>query len=150
METGDKAIDFTLMGLDKDGEEKEYSLADFSGKNLVLYFYPKDDTPACTIEANDFNDDLTKLSETVQVVGVSRDGLDSHKKFMDKYGLEFVLLSDPDGKVHEAYGTLDDSEHKHVIRSTFLIDKEGTVQKIWSKVAVNGHVEDVLKELAKL
>lgn len=152
METGEKAIDFKLMGIDKDGEEKEFTLDDFAGKNLVLYFYPMDDTPVCTIEANDFNDDLAILSSTVEVVGVSRDNLDSHKDFKGKYGLNFVLLSDPEGKMHEDYEALDDidPEHKHTIRTTFLIDKDGIVRKIWRKVAINGHVEEVLKELKNL
>lgn len=149
MNNGDKAPDFNLKGLDKDGNEKDFKLDDFKGKNLVLYFYPMDDTPACTIEANDFNDDLSPLEDVVEVVGVSRDDLESHKKFKEKYGLEFVLLSDPDETMHKAYEVIDetDPEHKIVNRSTFLIDKDGNIKKIWQKVAVNGHVEEVLKEL---
>lgn len=149
MNNGDKAPDFNLKGLDKDGNEKDFKLDDFKGKNLVLYFYPMDDTPACTIEANDFNDDLSPLEDVVEVVGVSRDDLESHKKFKEKYGLEFVLLSDPDETMHKAYEVIDetDLEHKIVNRSTFLIDKDGNIKKIWNKVAVNGHVEEVLKEL---
>lgn len=149
MENGDKAPDFNAKGLDKEGNEKEFTLEDFKGKNLVLYFYPMDDTPACTIEANDFNDDLTPLKEVVEVVGVSRDDLDSHKDFKEKYGLEFVLLSDLDETMHKAYGVVDetDLEHKIVNRSTFLIDKDGNIKKIWRKVAVDGHVEEILKEL---
>lgn len=149
MNNGDKAPDFNLKGLDKEGNEKDFTLDDFKGKNLVLYFYPMDDTPACTIEANDFNDDLAPLDDVVEVVGVSRDDLESHKKFKEKYGLEFVLLSDPDETMHKAYEVIDetDPEHKIVNRSTFLIDKDCNIKKIWRKVAVNGHVEEVLKEL---
>lgn len=149
MNNGDKAPEFNLKGLDKEGNEKDFTLDDFKGKNLVLYFYPMDDTPACTIEANDFNDDLAPLDDVVEVVGVSRDDIESHKNFKEKYGLEFVLLSDPDETMHKAYEVIDetDPEHKIVNRSTFLIDKDGNIKKIWSKVAVNGHVEEVLKEL---
>src|SRR5574344_410934 len=93
MNKGDKAPEFELKGIDKNGEEKDFKLSDFLGKNLVLYFYPKDDTPTCTIEANDFNDDLAHLADSITVVGVSRDDLDSHKKFKDKFGFPFNGLT---------------------------------------------------------
>lgn|SRR5574344_237351 len=149
MNKGDKAPEFELKGIDKNGEEKDFKLSDFLGKNLVLYFYPKDDTPTCTIEANDFNDDLAHLADSITVVGVSRDDLDSHKKFKDKFGLDFILLSDSDSAVHKMYGAIDDSnpEHEIVTRKTFLIDKDGNIRREWDKVAVDGHVEEILKEL---
>ena len=147
-----KAPDFELKGLDKDGKEKVFTLNDFNGKNLILYFYPMDDTPACTIEANDFNDNLPIINTVADVVGISRDNIESHKSFKEKYGLEFILLSDPDEKVHKAYGVINESapEHKIMNRSTFLINKDGNIVKSWQKVAVNGHVEEVLKELKRL
>lgn len=149
IEINKKAEDFTLKGVDSDGDEREFRLSDFKGRYVVLYFYPQDDTAGCTVEAVDFSDHFGHLADSVVVLGVSRDSLESHKNFQEKYDIDIALLSDPEAKVHEMYGVIqaEDLEHKKVIRSTFLIDKEGIVQYMWKDVKVTGHSEDVLKAL---
>lgn len=149
IEINKKAEDFTLNGIDSDGDERKFKLSDFKGKYVVLYFYPKDNTAGCTVEAVDFSDHFGHLSDKVSVLGISRDSIESHKDFQEKYDIDISLLSDPDGKVHHQYGVIqaENIEDKKVIRSTFLIDKEGIVQYIWKDVKVSGHSEDVLKAL---
>ncbi|RLJ70267.1 peroxiredoxin Q/BCP [Hydrogenivirga caldilitoris] len=153
LKEGDKAPDFCLKGIDEKGEEREFCLKDFKGRKLILYFYPKDDTPGCTVEACDFRDNLNPLvSKGYLVVGVSPDSVSSHKKFKEKHGLNFPLLSDPDKKVAEAYGAYGEKKMygkvtKGIIRSTFLIDEEGRIAKAWYNVKAKGHVEKLLKEL---
>lgn len=129
---------------------KTHSLGDFKGNIVVLYFYPKDDTPGCTKEACSFRDseaDLKKLG--VVVLGVSKDSVESHGKFTAKYGLNFPLLSDPEGKIVEAYGVWKEKDMygKKVMgveRSTFLIDRGGVIRRIWRGVKVDGHSDEVL------
>lgn len=129
------------------------SLKDLAGKYVVLYFYPKDNTPGCTTEANDFNKALRKLkARDAVVVGVSKDSIESHCKFADKYDLEFPLLSDPDGKVLEKYGAWGEKnmygkKSMGIIRSTVLIGPDGKVIKHFPKVSVKGHVDAVIKAL---
>jgi len=153
LKEGDKAPDFCLKGIDERGEEKEFCLKDFRGEKLILYFYPKDDTPGCTTEACDFRDNLNQLNSLgIKVVGVSPDSVSSHKKFKEKYKLNFPLLSDPDHKVASAYGAYGEKKmygktKMGIIRSTFLIDEEGRLQKAWYNVKAKGHVEKILKEL---
>jgi thioredoxin-dependent peroxiredoxin len=121
------------------------------GKPLVLYFYPKDDTSGCTREAQDFTalaDDYAKAG--VKVVGVSRDAMNKHEKFIGKYGLSVPLVSDEDGRISEAFGTwvqksMYGRKYMGMERATFLIGADGTIQKAWRKVKVPGHAEDVLK-----
>lgn len=126
------------------------SLADYAGKTLVMYFYPKDDTPGCTIEAKDFHAAKKKLQKLgASVVGVSRDTVESHCKFRDKYGLGFPLLSDPDAKVIEAYGAWGEKNNygkksMGILRTTVIIGPDGKVQKIFPRVKVDGHVDEVL------
>jgi len=152
VEVGRKAPDFTAP---TDGGRK-LKLSDLRGKPVVLYFYPKDDTSGCTAEACGFRDalpDFTKLK--TQVVGVSRDSADKHDKFKTKHGLNFPLVSDEDGKICEKYGTwveksLYGRKYMGIERATFLIDKEGTVAKMWRKVKVPGHVDAVLQALKAL
>ncbi len=150
---GDKAPDFCLRGIDENGEEREFCLKDFRGSKLILYFYPKDNTPGCTTEACDFRDNLNKLVEMgYKVVGVSPDSVNSHKKFREKYNLNFPLLSDPDKKVAEAYGAYGEKKMygkvtKGIIRSTYLIDEKGNIVKVWHNVKAKGHVENILREL---
>ncbi len=152
IEEGKAAPAFTLTS---DAGDK-VALADFKGKYLVVYFYPKDNTPGCTLEAQGFNQaraQLQKLGATV--VGVSKDSLESHCKFRDKYALKFPLLSDPDGKMIEKYGAwgekvLYGKKSLGIIRSTVIIGPDGKVKKVFPKVKVNGHVDavvDALKEL---
>ncbi len=149
---GSTAPDFTLP--DQDGTLR--SLDDFSGSWLVLYFYPKDNTSGCTLEAVDFTTragDFKKLNAAV--AGISPDSHASHRKFIDKHGLGITLLSDSDRKVLKQYGVwqikkLYGKESYGVVRSTFLIDPEGTIRHVWEKVKVKGHVEEVLDSLKKL
>lgn len=143
---GDRAPDFT-MPADAGGTIKP---ADFKGKPVILYFYPKDDTSGCTKEACGFNDALAAFGKTrTAVIGISRDSVASHDKFKKKYGLKFQLGSDHEGKVSEAYGTWVEKsmygrKYMGMERSTFLIDGKGVIRAIWRKVKVPGHVDEVL------
>ena len=151
LEVGNKAPSFTLMG--DDG--KEYSLEEYKGKKVLLYFYPKDNTPGCTKEAcslRDWNSEIIKRGVTV--MGVSKDSIQSHNKFREKHGLNFILLSDPEKTVHMAYDAWGEKKlygkiSLGTIRKTFLIDENGNIEKIWNKVAVATHGEDVVKYLDK-
>jgi peroxiredoxin Q/BCP len=149
---GKKAPDFSAP---TDGGRK-LKLSDFRGKPVVLYFYPKDDTSGCTAEACGFRDSLPDFGKLkAQVIGVSRDSVDKHDKFKKKYGLNFPLVSDEDGKICERYGTwveksLYGRKYMGIERATFLIDKAGTVARVWHKVKVPGHVDEVLKALKAL
>jgi len=151
LKEGISAPSFDLLG--DDGEK--HSLKAHKGKWVVLYFYPKDMTPGCTIEACEFmesHDDIKKNGAVV--LGVSADPLPSHVRFKSKYALPFTLLSDPEYTVHQKYGAYGEKVlygRKSIgpIRSTFLIDPEGKVVKIWSKVRVKGHVAQVLATLTK-
>ncbi len=153
LKEGDKAPDFCLKGIDERGEEREFRLQDLLGSRLILYFYPKDNTPGCTTEACDFRDNLNLLvSRGYRVVGISPDSVSSHKKFREKYKLNFPLLSDPDKKVAEAYGAFGEKKMygkttKGIIRSTFLIDEEGRILKAWYNVKAKGHVASLMEEL---
>jgi peroxiredoxin Q/BCP len=126
------------------------SLADYAGKTLVMYFYPRDDTPGCTIEAKDFHAARKKLDKLgASVVGISKDSVESHCKFRDKYGLGFPLLSDPNAKVIEAYGAWGEKnmygkKSMGILRTTVIIGADGKVQKIFPRVKVAGHVDKVL------
>ena len=149
---GSIAPDFCLPS--DDGNE--YCLKDFKGKWVVLYFYPKDNTSGCTREAVDFTfrlNDFMKLGAVV--IGVSPDSIESHKKFRMKHSLKVILLSDVEHKVLEKYGVWGKKkrygrEYYGVIRSTFLIDPQGIVRKVWRNVRVAGHVDEVLKSLEDL
>ena len=151
LEVGNKAPSFTLMG--DDG--KEYSLEEYKGKKVLLYFYPKDNTPGCTKEAcslRDWNSEIIKRGVTI--MGVSKDSIQSHNKFREKHGLNFILLSDPEKTVHMAYDAWGEKKlygkiSLGTIRKTFLIDENGNIEKIWNKVAVATHGEDVVKYLDK-
>jgi len=152
VDVGSTAPDFT-MPTDGGGE---ISLSDLRGENVVLYFYPKDDTPGCTKEACGFNDTLLDFEGVnARVIGVSKDDVGKHDKFKAKYGLNFTLASDVDGSVCEAYGTwveksMYGKKYMGIDRATFLIDKEGVVRQVWRKVKVPGHVEAVLEAAKNL
>ena len=152
IEVGKKAPAFTLESSDG-GKVK---LSDLAGKVVVLYFYPRDHTPGCTVEAEGFRDAVPALKKHGAVVlGVSKDSIASHCKFRDKYQLTFPLLTDPDGKTMEAYGAwgekvLYGKKSMGIIRSTVLIGADGKVLKHWPKVSVKGHVDDVLATLQGL
>ena len=154
VEEGQKAPDFTLTA---DNGQK-VKLKDLRGKPVVLYFYPRDDTPGCTREACAFRDRSAELAKAgAKVFGVSPDDVASHEKFRDKFELNFPLLADEDHKVAEKYGAWREKNmygkvSMGIQRSTFLIDAEGKVHKVWKKVSVDGHdqqVLDALKELKK-
>lgn len=148
---GSKAPDFTL----KDGDGKEVTLSKLKGKKVVLYFYPRDDTPGCTTEACEFRDNLARVKKKGALVfGISKDDEKSHQKFSEKYQLNFPLLSDVDGKVIEKYGAWGEKsmygkKFMGIIRSTFIIDEDGRVMKVFPKVSPSGHAEEVLNALAE-
>ena len=152
LSVGDLAPDFDLP-TDGGGQAK---LADFKGRKLVLYFYPKDDTTGCTNEANGFSElagEFAKAGTTV--IGVSKDSVKSHDRFKAKYGLDFTLASDVEGNTVEAYGAwvqkkLYGREYMGIDRSTFLIDGDGRIRKLWRKVKVGGHVAEVLAQAQAL
>ena len=131
------------------------SLESLKGKKIILYFYPKDNTPGCTKEACSFRDAFADLEELgVVVLGVSRDNTESHKRFAGRYGLPFTLLSDTSGEVSEKYGVLVEKSNfgiklKGIERSTFLIDEEGKVKMIWEKVKPDKHINDIIGYLNK-
>ncbi|HET9156246.1 MAG TPA: thioredoxin-dependent thiol peroxidase [Myxococcaceae bacterium] len=151
-DVGDKAPAFSLE--DQSGETVK--LSDFKGKTVVLYFYPKDDTPGCTREACAFRDEHSALKKAgVVVLGVSPDSGPSHAKFAGKYQLPFPLLADTDHAVSEKYGawgekTLYGRKFMGITRSTFLIDPSGKVARVWPKVKVDGHVDQVLEAIREI
>ena len=144
------AADFTLP--DQDG--KEHTLSDYRGKWVVLYFYPKDDTPGCTTEACNFRDNITRLTDMgVVVLGVSKDSVKSHKKFEDKYHLNFTLLSDEDKKVIQAYHAWGKKkfmgkEFEGTLRTTYLIDPQGEIKKVYENVNPGQHIKEILQDRA--
>jgi peroxiredoxin Q/BCP len=152
LKEGAKAPRFDL---ESDAGER-VSLADFSGKPVVVYFYPKDSTPGCTREAQGFTaaaKDIAKLGAAV--VGVSKDSVKSHCSFRDKYGLKIPLLSDPDLSVHKAFGawgekTMYGKKVTGVIRSTFIVGGDGKIAKVFPSVKVDGHVEKVITALSEM
>lgn len=152
LEVGQAAPPFALP--DQSGHE--VSLESLRGKVVVLYFYPKDDTPGCTKEACSFRDLNSELQEAGAVVyGMSRDSVGSHEKFAQKYGLNFPLLADESSEVCEAYGVIQDKNmygkvSRGIVRTTFIIDREGQIAKIYPKVKVDGHADEVLETVRSL
>jgi peroxiredoxin Q/BCP len=149
LKPGVKAPEFTL----ETGSGVTVSLKDFAGKKVVLYFYPKDDTPGCTREACSFQDNILKIKRKgAVVIGVSPDTPGSHEKFATKYGLRFPLLSDPDKKLVRAYGVWKKKSfmgrtYMGVERTTFIVDEAGVITHIFPRVKVDGHTEEVLASL---
>ncbi|MHB8289815.1 MAG: thioredoxin-dependent thiol peroxidase [Acidimicrobiales bacterium] len=148
---GDTAPEFTLTS----SEGNEVSLSDYSdkGRDVVIYFYPADDTPGCTKEACQFNDNLSALASSgCDVIGISPDDQESHRRFQDKYKLSLTLLSDPDHSVAERYGawgekTLYGRKTTGIIRSTFLVSADGIVRRSWYNVRADGHADKVLEKV---
>ena len=147
-----KAQIFKLPSTNK----KEYSLKDSIGNYVIIYFYPKDDTPGCTIETNDFNKLLPKFKKlNCEILGISKDNLKSHNKFRDKYKIKFDLLADEELKVLKKYKVWGKKkfmgrEFMGIIRSTYLIDKKGKILKVWDNVKVKDHAKEVLKTLQNI
>jgi peroxiredoxin Q/BCP len=152
IEVGKKAPDFKLPA--SNGETVK--LSDYCGKKVVIYFYPKDNTPTCTQQACDFRDAYPAMADSNTVVlGISPDPVKSHEKFIGKQGLPFLLLADEEHKVCEKYGVwqmkkLYGREYMGVVRSTFLIDEKGKLVREWRGVKIKGHVQQVADEAAKL
>lgn len=146
---GAAAPDFKL----KDDTGSTVSLKDFRGKKVILYFYPKDNTPGCTQEGCDFRDNLNRLTgKGAVVLGLSADSVDAHKRFKAKYGFNFPLLADPDHEALNAYGVWQEKslygrKFMGIVRTTVIIDEKGKVSKVFPKVKVNGHVDEVLAAL---
>ena len=133
-----------------------FTLSDMKGEKVLVYFYPKDDTSGCTTQACSFNDNLKALERLgVAVVGISKCSVKKHDKFKAKYDLKFALASDEQGDVCERYGvwaekSMYGKKYMGILRTSFLIDEHGTIQKIWPKVKIEGHTEEILAELKKL
>ena len=149
LQVGDKAPDFTLK--DKDG--RDVSLSDFAGKKVVLYFYPKDNTPGCTRQACAFAGQYRAFQEkNVEVIGISKDSVASHVKFAEKYNLPFVLLSDPERQAIESYGVWQEKKlygkvSMGVVRTTFIIDEQGVIEKVMTKVKPDTNAAEILAQL---
>lgn len=152
LEIGNQAPELNIP----DSENKIVSIKDYAGKWVVIYFYPKDNTPGCTIEGIDFTRKLSRFKVfNAEVVGISGDSVESHCKFINKQNLEVTLLSDTEHAVLERYGVWQKKknfgkEYYGIVRTTFLIDPEGKIQHIWNKVSVKGHVDAVLTKLEEL
>lgn len=141
-----------LQGIDIDGIEKEYSLNDFKGQKVILYFYPKDNTSGCTQEACDFRDNINRLTSFATVIGVSPDSIKSYLKFKEKQSLNFILFSDSEHKLAEAFNvwvekSMYGRKYMGIERSTFVLDENLNVIKEWRKVKVKGHVDEVIEYL---
>lgn len=149
LEIGMKAPNFTLK--DKDG--REVSLSDFLGKKVVVYFYPKDNTPGCTRQACAFAGVYVELGEmNVEVIGISRDSVSSHQKFVEKYNLPFILLSDPELEAIKAYGVWQEKKlygkvSMGVVRTTFIVDEQGNIESIMPKVKPDTNAAEIIKLL---
>lgn len=149
LEIGTKAPEFVLS----DGEGKEVKLSDFLGQKVVLYFYPKDSTPGCTRQACAFAGAYEAFRQkNVQVIGISRDSVASHQRFAEKYGLPFILLSDPERKAIEAYGVWQEKKNygkvsMGVVRTTFIIDESGLIEKVMPKVKPDTNAAEILEYL---
>lgn len=147
LKKGDKAPDFTLP----DATEKQHTLSDYVGKKVVLYFYPKDMTPGCTVEAEEFNAGIEDfIAQDAIVLGISPDSPARHTKFTEKYGLRFPLLADEDHSVAEKYGVWGEKKmmgrtYEGIHRTTFVIDEAGKILEVFEKVKPKGHATEVLK-----
>lgn len=142
--------DIKIQGLDTEGIEKGFSLNDFKGQRVILYFYPKDNTSGCTQEACDFRDNINRLTNYATVIGVSPDSIKSHQSFKEKQNLNFILLSDPEHKLAEKFEVWKEKsmygrKYMGIERSTFILGKDGKIEKEWRKVKVKGHVDEVIE-----
>ena len=137
-------LNIELDGLDENSNKHRYKLSDFNGENLIVYFYPEDDTPVCTQEAHSFKEAMNDISKYAKVIGISPDNLDDHFDFKEKHKLNFILLSDIDNKLKDAF-----KEHapnvSNLQRATFILDKEGNIIKLWEKVDVESQIQEILE-----
>ncbi len=151
LSVGDNAPDFCLQNQD----EEQICLKEYRGKNVILYFYPKDNTPGCSLEAMTFTQYKDEFQQyNTIILGISKDNCQSHQKFIEKKDLNITLISDPEKEIHKKYGVwrlkkFMGREFMGTIRSTFFIDTEGVIQKIWDNVRVKDHVENVLEEVKR-
>ncbi|OGI01411.1 MAG: hypothetical protein A2Y25_00460 [Candidatus Melainabacteria bacterium GWF2_37_15] len=148
----EKILTAPVQGIDENGIEKTYTLSDFLGEYVVLYFCPMDSSPECEQEAREFNEKINNLSKKATVICVSPDSIEGHKNFQEQLGLDFVLFSDTDYRITKAFGAWGEKKmfgmtFLGVIRSTFLIGKEGVIKHAWPNVTLEGHVEEVVKVL---
>jgi len=147
---------FRLKGIDENGKEIETTDNDLLGKWTVIYFYPRDNTPGCTTEAKEFSTLLEEFDKLgVRIIGISRQSVESHKRFREKHGLRITLLSDPDAEIHKSFGAwgkkkMYGREVEGVIRSTYLVSPEGEIVKEWKNVRAKGHAARVLEEIKEL
>lgn len=146
-------LNLLLKGVDETGMEKEFRLGEFIDRTVVLYFYPKDNTSGCTKEACDFRDNMNRLVSKAVVIGVSPNDIKSHKKFQENQNLNFILLADTEHELAESFGvwvekSMYGKKYMGIERSTFILDKEGKIEKQWRKVKVKGHVDEVLDYLS--
>lgn len=151
LSVGDNAPDFCLQNQD----EEQICLKEYRGKNVILYFYPKDNTPGCSLEAMTFTQYKDEFQQyNTIILGISKDNCQSHQKFIEKKDLNITLISDPEKEIHKKYSVwrlkkFKGREFMGTIRSTFFIDTEGVIQKIWDNVRVKDHVENVLEEVKR-
>ena len=139
-------LDIELEGINEAGEKSKYKLSDFKGKNIIVYFYPQDDTPVCTQEAHEFRDAIDKIKEHAMVIGVSSDDIQSHIDFQKNHNLNYILLCDTGNKLKQAFE--DHSDHiTNMHRATFILDKNGKIIKYWDKVDVEGHIDEITEFL---
>ena len=141
-----------FLGIDAGGKQVEKSLNDYKGQRVVLYFYPKDNTSGCTQEACDFRDNINRLTSKAAVIGVSPDSINSHQKFKQNHDLNFLLLSDHEHKLAEKFEVWKEKsmygrKYMGIERSTFVLDKNGNIEREWRKVKVKGHVDEVMDYL---
>jgi peroxiredoxin Q/BCP len=149
LKAGEKAPDFSGINQDRN----EIKLSDFAGKKLILYFYPKDNTPVCTAESCNLNDNYNNwLEKGFEVVGVSPDSVESHQKFRDKFGLRFDLIADTEKEILQAYGAWGEKsmygkKYMGVLRTTFIIDENGIIQEVFEKVKTKDHTNQILESI---
>ena len=140
-------LDIELNGIDENGEEKTYKLSDLKGENLIVYFYPEDDTPVCTQEAHKFRDAMEKLKKYAKIIGVSANEIKDHLEFKAKHNLNFILLSDKLNELKNAFK--EHSNNTPIQRTTFILDKEGNIVKVWEKVDIDNHIEEIIQYFDK-
>ena len=140
-------LDIELNGIDENGKEKTYKLSDLKGENLIVYFYPEDDTPVCTQEAHKFRDAMEKLKIYAKIIGVSANEIKDHLEFKMKHNLNFILLSDKLNELKNAFK--EHSNNTPIQRTTFILDKEGNIVKVWEKVDIDNHIEEITEYFEK-